>query len=140
MGTVMVFYGNPCFPLAFLYFYSVQGTQDMEKEEDSATVEKRRCTACKHFLRASDPHPLCFTCRPCQPDQPCELDQDWSDDQWAEVQAKRSEKAAKKASSTPNNPALTKLIEDAINKAMEGMSTRLAVIEQEINGEKLQVR
>ena len=41
----MVFYGNSCFPLAFLYFYSRQGTQDMEKEEDSATVEKRRCKA-----------------------------------------------------------------------------------------------
>ena len=114
----------------------------MEKEEDSTTVEKGRCKTCKHFLRASDPHPLYFICRPCQPDQPCELDQDWSNDQWAEVEAKRNEKAARKASSTPNinNPALAKFIEDAINKAMEGVSTRLAVIEQEIHGEKLQVR
>ena len=72
----MVFYGNPCFPLAFLYLYSRQGTQDMEKEEDSATVEKRQCKA----LNAARRLP-------------------------------------RKASSTLNNPALTRLIEDAINKA-----------------------
>ena len=48
------------------------------------------------------------------------------------VEAKRNEKMAKKASSTRNNSALA--------KPMEGMSNRLAVIEQEIHGEKLQVR
>ena len=111
--------------------------------EDRASVEKkeaRQFESCKHFLRSSNPHNLCFICRPCQPSQPCEIDQDWTNEQWAAVEAKRNEKATKKGTSTPATPAWTKFVEDAISRAMEGMTSRLAVIEQEIHGEKPQVR
>ena len=129
----------------YLYLRSLQVSQEEEEDvvEDRAPKEKkeaRRCEACKHFLRSFDPHNLCFICRPCQPSQPCEIDQDWTDEQWTAVETKRNEKAAKKGTSTSATPAWTKFVEDAISRAMEGMTSRLAVIEQDIHGEKLQVR
>lgn len=128
-----------------LFFRSPQVPLDEEDdmEGDKTPGEKRetrRCEACKHFLRSSDPHSLCFLCRPCNPSQPCEIDLDWTDGQWAEVEAKRSEKAAKKASQTQPAPAWAKFVEEAITRAMEGMTSRIAVIEHEIHGEKQQVR
>ena len=129
----------------YLYLRSLQVSQEEEEDivEDRAPVEKKeagRCESCKHFLRSSDPHNLCFICRPCQSSQPCEIDQDWTDEQWAAVETKRNEKAAKNETSTPATPAWTKFVEDDISRAMEGMTSRLAVIEQEIHREKLQVR
>ena len=39
---------------------------------------------------------MCIYCRPCTAKEPCDLDKDWSEEQWEEVEERRKEKAAKK--------------------------------------------
>lgn len=95
----------------------------------------RRCLACKHFLPMADAHNLCISCRGCSEDCPCDLDRDWTPEQWADLKAKRLERSSKKALPQQAPAALTvtpdwqEFFQTALNSAMAPINSRLAALE-----------
>ncbi len=118
-------------PFLFCFFYSP--IMDPPSDDDDArSIESEgkepppRCTACKKFLKRADPHPLCIFCRPCAENSTCELDVDWTPDQWQEVEAKRTEKREKSRKSTLP-PEWTKIL-----ATMESVASRLSALETQM--------
>ncbi len=97
--------------------------------EEPERKEPRRCSSCKQFLKAADLHGTCIYCRPCTAKELCDLDKDWSEEQWEEVEERWKEKAAKKA---PDMAMVLQSINEATEKIEAGFSSRLTALENKL--------
>ncbi len=69
---------------------------------DDEKATQPRCTVCKLFIPAADPHATCLDHRECSQGNPCSFDADWTPEQWQELAAKKEKREADRIAKKEN--------------------------------------